>query len=107
MLKKLYKSIHEVPIVVEATMEQKVIKMGEIIKGFQEYIQDLQLSNMPGTQLEMRKGRERMETTIVAKIKKIEGECAKLSEENVHVWKKLIEDMEMKAIESKLIESQE
>jgi hypothetical protein len=37
---------------------------------------------MPGTPPEVHEGRERMETTTVANIKKIEGECAKLCEEN-------------------------
>jgi hypothetical protein len=48
------------------------------------------------------KGRTRTTTTIVANIQKIEGECVKLCEENVQVWIELIEDMEMKVIESKL-----
>jgi hypothetical protein len=48
------------------------------------------------------KGRTRTATTIVANIQKIEGECVKLCEENVQVWIELIEDMEMKVIESKL-----
>jgi hypothetical protein len=43
-----------------------------------------------------------MTTTTISNIKKIEGECAKLCEENVQVWKKLIEDLEMKVVEAKL-----
>jgi hypothetical protein len=31
---KLYKAIPEVPIVVEATMEEQALKIGEVIKGF-------------------------------------------------------------------------
>jgi hypothetical protein len=31
---KLYKEIPEVPIVVEATMEEQVLKINEVIKGF-------------------------------------------------------------------------
>jgi hypothetical protein len=40
-------------------------------------------------------------------LRKIEGECTKLCEENAQVWKELIEDPEMKAIEAKLREAQE
>jgi hypothetical protein len=47
---------------------------------------------MPGSPSEVHEGRERMETTTVANIKKIEGECTKLYEENAQVWTKLIED---------------
>lgn len=40
---KLYKAILKVPIVVEATMEEKVLKIGEVIKRFRSQIEDLQL----------------------------------------------------------------
>jgi hypothetical protein len=35
VIQKLYKEMPEVPIVVEATMEEQVLKIGEVIKGFQ------------------------------------------------------------------------
>jgi hypothetical protein len=37
---------------------------------------------MPGSPPEVHEGRKRMTTTTVANIKKIEGECMKLCEEN-------------------------
>jgi hypothetical protein len=40
-IQKLYKEIPEVRIVVEDTMEEKVLKIGEVIKGFQSNIEDL------------------------------------------------------------------
>jgi hypothetical protein len=49
----------------------------------------------------------RKETTTVYHIKKIEGECMKISKENVQVWTKLIEDPKMKAIEANLRETKE
>jgi hypothetical protein len=42
-MKNLYKVISEVPILVEATMEEKVLKIGDVIKGFYEKIEDLKL----------------------------------------------------------------
>jgi hypothetical protein len=46
-VQKLYKAIPEVPIVVEATMEEQVLKIGEVIKGFRVQIEDLKLWSMP------------------------------------------------------------
>jgi hypothetical protein len=34
VVQKLYKEIPEVPIVVEDTMEEQVLNIGEVIKGF-------------------------------------------------------------------------
>jgi hypothetical protein len=48
VVQKLYKAIPEVPIVVEATMEEQVLNIGEVIKGFRAQIEDLQLWSMPG-----------------------------------------------------------
>jgi hypothetical protein len=62
---------------------------------------------MPGSPPEVHEGRKRTTTTTVANIKKIEGECMKLCEENAQVWTKLIEDLEMKVVEAKLREAQE
>jgi molecular chaperone DnaK (HSP70) len=77
-VQKLYKEIPEVPIVVEATMEEKVLKIGDVIKGFCEQIEDLKLWSMPGMPPEVCEGRERMEMTTISNIKKVEGECQAL-----------------------------
>jgi hypothetical protein len=47
---------------------------------------------MPGTPPEVREGRERTTMTIVANIKKVEEECAKLYEESTQIWTDLVED---------------
>jgi hypothetical protein len=47
---KLYREKLEVSIVVESTMEEQVLKIGEVIKGFRMKIEDLHLrstSRMP------------------------------------------------------------
>jgi hypothetical protein len=82
VIQKLYKEIPEVPIVVEATMEEKVLKIGEVIKGLCMRIEDLQLRSTPGTPPEEREGRERTMMTVIENIKKVEEECAKLCEES-------------------------
>jgi seryl-tRNA synthetase len=77
VVQKIYKEILEVPIVIEATMEEHVLNIGEVIKGFRETIQDLQLMKMLGNPPEVYKCRERMEMTTVANINKIEGRMHK------------------------------
>jgi hypothetical protein len=79
----LYKEIPEVPLVVEATMEEQVQMIGEVIKGFQSQIEYFKIRIIPGSPPEVCKGRMRTTTTTVSHIKKIEGECMKLCEENV------------------------
>jgi hypothetical protein len=62
---------------------------------------------MPGFPTKVRKGRMRTKTTTISNIKKIEGECAKLCEENAQVWTKLIEDLEMMVVDAKIREAKE
>jgi hypothetical protein len=62
---------------------------------------------MPRFPPEVHEGREIMTTTTVVNIKNIEGEYTKLCEENAQVWTELIEDPNMKVVESKIRESQE
>jgi hypothetical protein len=47
---------------------------------------------MLGSLPEACEGRKRMETKTFSNIKKIEGECVKICDENAQVWTKLIED---------------
>jgi hypothetical protein len=89
VVQKLYKAIPEVPIVVEDTMEEQVLKIDEVIKGFRVQIEDLQLWSIPGMPLEVQEGRERMATTTVTNIKKVEENCAKLYEESAQIWTEL------------------
>jgi hypothetical protein len=45
--------------------------------------------------------------TAVENIKRLEEECAKLCEESAHIWTNLMDDLEMKVLEDKLINAQE
>jgi hypothetical protein len=60
---------------------------------------------VPGIPSKVREGREIMVMIVVANIKKIEGEYAKLYEDSTHIWMELVEDPEMKVLEEKLIEA--
>jgi hypothetical protein len=79
----LYKEILEVPLVVEATMEEQVSRIYKVIKGFPRRIEDLQLCTASGTPIEEREGRERTMMKTIENIKKLEGECTNLYEESV------------------------
>jgi hypothetical protein len=71
-VQKLYKEMTEISIVVEATMEEQVLNIGEVSKGFQVNIEDLQLQSTQGMPPKVRVGRERTTMTTITNIKKIE-----------------------------------
>jgi hypothetical protein len=102
---KLYKKVLEIPLVI--TMKEQSLKIGEVMKGFKEKIQDLELKSTPRMPPKVHKGRLKMETIIVAKIKKFEEECTKNCEESAKVWEDLMSDPKMKVVEDKLQEEQE
>jgi hypothetical protein len=81
-IQKLHNEMPKVLIVVEATMEEHVLNIGEFIKGFQSKTGDLHFRSTPGTPPEAREGRERTMMKSVANIKKVEEECAKLCKES-------------------------
>jgi len=107
IVQKLYKVIPEVPIVVEATMEEQVLIIDEVIKGFRVQIEDLKLWSILGTPPEVQEGRERMPMTVVTNIKKVEENCTKLCEEREKIWIDLAEELEMKVMEARLREEKE
>jgi hypothetical protein len=59
-------------MVVEATMEEQVLKIREVIKVFRVHTRDLQFQNMPRMTPEVREGIKIMGTTTVSNIKMIE-----------------------------------
>jgi hypothetical protein len=64
-------------------MKEQLLNIGEVFKGFREYIQYLQLRSMPEIPPEVCKGRVGMETIEVCNIKKVEDEWTKPCKENV------------------------
>jgi hypothetical protein len=85
VIQNLYKEIPEVPLVVEATMEEHVSIIGEVIKYFHRKIENLQLCTVRGTLPEEREGTKRTTMTTIENIKKLEGECTKLCEESAQI----------------------
>jgi hypothetical protein len=95
------------PMVVEATLEEQVSNIKEVIKGFHTRIKDLESCTTPGTPPEEKEERERTTMTTVASIKRLEEECTKLCEESTQIWKNMMEDPEMKVVEARLRDAQE
>jgi hypothetical protein len=102
VIQKLYKEIPEVPMVVEAIMEEHISRIGEAIKGIFTRIEDLKSHSTLRTPPEEREERERIAITMVVNIKKLDKECVKFYEESSQIWMNLMEDPEMEDIESKL-----
>jgi len=89
-IQKLYKEMPQVLIVVEDTMEDNVLNIFKVMKGFQENIEDLQLQSTLGTPLDVWEGRYRMAMTKVTNMKKIEEECAEIYKDNAQIWNDLV-----------------
>ena len=68
-IEKLYIEILEVPLVVEATMEEHVSKISKVMKIFRIRIEELQLHIVLGTSRGEREGRERTLMTTLENIK--------------------------------------
>jgi len=60
-----------------------------------------------GTPPEEKEEREINVMTLVASIKSLDEKCAKLCEETTNIWKNMMEDPEMKAVEDRLMDVQE
>jgi hypothetical protein len=70
-VQNLYKEVPKVPLVVEATVEEKVSKISAVIKGIQNKITKLELCTLPGTPPKEREQRERMAHTSGGKDQKL------------------------------------
>jgi hypothetical protein len=79
-------------MVVEATLEEQVSNIREVIKGFYTRIEDLEMRSTLGTQPEEKTQRERIVMTVVVNINKLGEERANLCEESVQIWINLMED---------------
>jgi hypothetical protein len=58
-IQQLYKEVPEVPLVVEAMVEEHVVNISESIKGISMNIIEMELRATPGTTSEEREKRER------------------------------------------------
>jgi len=94
-------------MVVEATLEEQVSKIKEVIKGFSTRIKDLDSHITPRTPPKEKEHKERTSMTLVEIIKSLDEECVKLCEERMHIWTNMMEDIVMKVVEARLRDVQE
>jgi hypothetical protein len=106
-VQNLFKEVPEVPLVVEAIVEEKVSKISAVIKGLWNKITELELCTLPGTPPEEREQRERTTQTSVEKIKILEHECINMCDEGTHIWIDLTTNPELQALEEKIRTMQE
>jgi DNA repair exonuclease SbcCD ATPase subunit len=102
VVQNLCKEILEVPMVVEDTMEEKVSRIDEVIKGLHTKIEDLESCTMLGTHLEEKEQREKKTTTSVVNIKSLYQECERLCDKSMQIWTKLMMNPELKEIEDRI-----
>jgi type IV secretory pathway VirB4 component len=95
-IQKLYKDILEMPSVVEATMEEQVSNIREVIKGFCTRIEELKSRSTSGTPPKERAGRERTTMTAIENLKRLDEECTNICEESAQIWTTLMDDPYMK-----------
>jgi uncharacterized protein (DUF3084 family) len=106
-IQKLYKEVPEVPMVVEAMVEEQVVNISEAIKGLHMKITELEVRTTPGTPPEERAQRERTAQTTVEKIKILEHECINMCDEGTHIWTELTTNPELQSLEDKIRSKQE
>jgi len=70
-------------------------------------IEDLESCITPTTPPEEKTQREKTTITSVENIKSLDEECTKLCEESMQICTNLMEDLEMKAMEDRLMDVQE
>jgi hypothetical protein len=80
-------------MVVEATLEEHVSKISEVIQGFHTRIRELEVHTTPGTPPEEKEQRERTTITSVASIKSLDEECTSYAKKACKLWTKLMEDL--------------
>jgi len=70
-------------LVVEATLEEHVSKITEVIQGFHSRIGELEVHITLGTPLDKKEQRQKITITSVVGIKSMEEDCVKLCEESM------------------------
>jgi hypothetical protein len=76
----------------------------EAIQQLQQRIADLELRTVPNTLQDVRDQREVTSLSAVERIKALTMECKQLSDRSAQTYERLVEDPELKALESHLQE---
>jgi len=87
---------------VDTPLDEKVMKINEVIQGFCMNIFDLEARTIPSMPPKEIQQREKTVVTTVESIKILEEECMKLYEERTQVWTQLLENAELQMLEQML-----
>jgi hypothetical protein len=82
-IQKIYREILEIPVVIEATIEEQIKKTSEVIQGFCNRIRESGMRATPGTPTEEKEKREIKSITLFSSIKSLSEECVRLCEESM------------------------
>jgi hypothetical protein len=89
-----FEQMEEDPIV------NQVMKLAEAIQQLQQRVTELELQIVPSTPQEVQDQREATTQSIVERINKLAMEYKQLSSHSVQTYEHLIEDLELKTLES-------
>jgi hypothetical protein len=83
-------------------IDHQIEKLTEAIELLQQRITDFELRTMPDTPQDVRDQIEATAWSAVERIKALAMECKKLSDRSSQTYEQLIENLELKALESQL-----
>ena len=83
-------------------MEHQVAQLAESIQQLQQRITDLELQIIQSTPQDMQDQREATAQSTIERIRELALECKHLSTRSAQTYERLIEDLELKTLESQL-----
>jgi hypothetical protein len=86
----------------EDPIENQVAKLAEAIQQLQQRVAELEIQTTPSTLQDVRDQREETAQSTVQRIKALALECKQLSSRSAKNYEHLIEDPELKTLESQL-----
>jgi hypothetical protein len=79
-----------------------VENIAEAIQQLQARVAELELQVVPSTPQEVRDQREETARSAVERIKELVLECKKLNSQSVQIYERLVEDPELRTLESQI-----
>jgi chromosome segregation ATPase len=99
------RSVTVLEIKAEDRVTQQVNQLAEAIQQLQQCIADLELRTVPETPQDVRDQREATAQSAVERLKALTLECKKLTDHSAQTYEQLMENPELKALESQLQEA--
>jgi hypothetical protein len=106
-IQNLFKEVPEVPLVVEATVEEKVSKISTLSRDSRTRSPSWNCTHSTRDTTRRKRTKGKDNQTSVEKIKILEQECIKMCDEGTHIWTELTNNPELQALEEKIRTMQE